>query len=184
MIVRFGAIIAVLTYVYFSEIAFSFLSPFPPSASLAHAILSWLSGHGLGGLHGSTNWVAIDDRDLVSEDGGEALRGRFVQTAFASGLTRELADRAITMLLHGPQPCPEEERPPNVRTLQDLLAEAGVDAARRIEQADDSRRRAREQRDGVDAARPLTHLECRSTAADDIIGEQASSQAAAEQQTQ
>mmetsp|Transcript_48262 Transcript_48262/g.157955 ORF Transcript_48262/g.157955 Transcript_48262/m.157955 type:complete len:213 (+) Transcript_48262:216-854(+) len=56
-------------------------------------ILSWLSEHGLGGLHGSTNWVAIDDRDLVSEDGGEALRGRFVQTAFASGLTRELADR-------------------------------------------------------------------------------------------
>jgi hypothetical protein len=92
-------------------------------------ILSWLSEHGLGGLHGSTNWVAIDDRDLVSEDGGEALRGRFVQTAFASGLTRELADRAITMLLHGPQPCPEEERPPNVRTLQDLLAEAGVDTA-------------------------------------------------------
>ena len=83
----------------------------------------------MGGLHGSTNWVAIDDRDLVSEDGGEALRGRFVQTAFASGLTRELANRAITMLLHGPQPCPEEERPPNVRTLQVLLAEAGVDTA-------------------------------------------------------
>ena len=79
--------------------------------------------------HSVSTWVAIDDRDLVSEDGGEALRGRFVHTAFASGLTRELADQAITMLLHGPQPCPEEERPPNVRTLQDLLAEAGVDTA-------------------------------------------------------
>ena len=45
-----------------------------------------------------TRWVAIDDRLLTDEDGGEFLIGRCVTTEFATGLTAERADEAIQLL--------------------------------------------------------------------------------------
>lgn len=50
----------------------------------------------------SVSWVVLDDRDLLAEEGGVFLRGRHVRTFFRTGLTAELADRAIATLLHGP----------------------------------------------------------------------------------
>lgn len=44
-------------------------------------------------------WVAVDDRLLVREDGGEALDGHFVHTAFATGLTIDKAERMAAILL-------------------------------------------------------------------------------------
>eukprot|EP00617_Octactis_speculum_P026073 CAMPEP_0185747748 /NCGR_PEP_ID=MMETSP1174-20130828/6387_1 /TAXON_ID=35687 /ORGANISM="Dictyocha speculum, Strain CCMP1381" /LENGTH=184 /DNA_ID=CAMNT_0028423073 /DNA_START=94 /DNA_END=648 /DNA_ORIENTATION=+ len=44
------------------------------------------------------DWVAMDDRDLLTEEGGDALQGRFVHTLFRSGLTAPLADMAIQIL--------------------------------------------------------------------------------------
>lgn len=46
----------------------------------------------------AAEWVAIDDRDLLHEQGGAQLQGRFVRTNMASGLTPALADRAIKIL--------------------------------------------------------------------------------------
>ena len=43
-------------------------------------------------------WCAVDDRDLVKEEGGNALHGHFVLTEWASGLTRFLADRCISKI--------------------------------------------------------------------------------------
>ena len=47
-------------------------------------------------------WVAIDDRDLLSEElslgGGSLLEGHFVHTEFVSGLTPALAEKAIAIL--------------------------------------------------------------------------------------
>jgi len=43
-------------------------------------------------------WVAIDDRDLLSETGGSLLGGHFVHTEFVSGLTPSLAEQAIAIL--------------------------------------------------------------------------------------
>lgn len=43
-------------------------------------------------------WVAIDDRDLVNEQGGRELVGHFVHTHPASGLTKRLAEVAVGLL--------------------------------------------------------------------------------------
>jgi len=43
-------------------------------------------------------WCAIDDRELLSEQGGEKLRGHFVLTNFATGLTDRAAERVIAVL--------------------------------------------------------------------------------------
>jgi len=45
-----------------------------------------------------TRWVAIDDRLLTDEDGGDFLVGHCVTTEFATGLTEERADEAIQLL--------------------------------------------------------------------------------------
>ena len=47
---------------------------------------------------GVDQWVAIDDRDLVNEQGGRELVGHFVHTHPASGLTKRLADMAVEIL--------------------------------------------------------------------------------------
>ena len=44
------------------------------------------------------NWVAIDDRELLSEQNGRFLRGHFVQTHPLRGLTPEAADVPWTSL--------------------------------------------------------------------------------------
>lgn len=45
-----------------------------------------------------TNWVAIDDRELVQERHGQHLRGHFVQTHPLRGLTEDSADECIRIL--------------------------------------------------------------------------------------
>ena len=48
-------------------------------------------------------WVAIDDRDLVLEEGGKPdFVGHFVLTEFHSGLTPDLADQAIARIRNEP----------------------------------------------------------------------------------
>ena len=44
------------------------------------------------------NWVAIDDRDLLDEPDGHLLRGHFVRTDVAKGLTWELAEECVAHL--------------------------------------------------------------------------------------
>ncbi|CAJ1359440.1 unnamed protein product, partial [Effrenium voratum] len=44
------------------------------------------------------NWIAIDDRELLSEQNGRFLRGHFVQTHPLRGLTPEAADACIAIL--------------------------------------------------------------------------------------
>jgi len=86
-------------------------------------ITTWLASHD----HVS-QWVAIDDRDLHTEEGGGALQGHFVRTMFATGLTPLLADRCIA-LLSGAAVSPLEDAPEPLRSLadlSDLLREAGV----------------------------------------------------------
>ena len=45
-----------------------------------------------------TEWVAVDDRELIGEMGGDRLKGHFVNTSFASGLTDRAAERMIAVL--------------------------------------------------------------------------------------
>ena len=56
-------------------------------------INEWM--HANAAKEGVTSWVAIDDRDLVHEHGGGELKGHFVHTHPASGLTKRLAEAAI-----------------------------------------------------------------------------------------
>ena len=49
----------------------------------------------------SCPWVAIDDRDLLSETDGDRLSGHFVHTDFINGLTAAAADQAIAILGRG-----------------------------------------------------------------------------------
>jgi len=44
------------------------------------------------------NFVAVDDRPLIQENGGSFLRGHFVQTSLMSGLTEGVAMRLIELL--------------------------------------------------------------------------------------
>ena len=57
-------------------------------------IAAWLRDDG----RNITRWVAIDDRLLTDEDGGDFLVGHCVTTEFATGLTAERADEAIQLL--------------------------------------------------------------------------------------
>ena len=59
-------------------------------------INEWM--HANAAKEGVTSWVAIDDRDLVHEHGGGELKGHFVHTHPASGLTKRLAEAAISIL--------------------------------------------------------------------------------------
>ena len=45
-----------------------------------------------------SQWVAVDDRELLSEFGGDRLKGHFVNTSFASGLTDKAAERMVAVL--------------------------------------------------------------------------------------
>jgi len=51
---------------------------------------------------GVEGWVAIDDRDLLNEHGGQGLVGHMVRTHPNSGLTKRLADVCIHILNAGP----------------------------------------------------------------------------------
>ena len=57
-------------------------------------IAAWLRVHG----RNVTRWVAIDDRLLTEEEGGDFLVGHCVTTEFATGLTAKRADEAIRLL--------------------------------------------------------------------------------------
>lgn len=54
-----------------------------------------------------TSWVAIDDRDLLTEHGGAHLSGHFVRTHPSTGLTQRLADVCISILSTAPGGRPE-----------------------------------------------------------------------------
>ena len=56
-------------------------------------ILEWMSANG--SKSEVTSWVAIDDRDLLNEQGGQGLQGHMVRTHPNSGLTKRLGDMAI-----------------------------------------------------------------------------------------
>jgi hypothetical protein len=43
-------------------------------------------------------WVSIDDRPLLQENGGDELRGHFVRTKLAVGITDRIADRMVAVL--------------------------------------------------------------------------------------
>ena len=60
-------------------------------------ITDWLKKHRGKDLE-RTRWVAIDDRDLVSEIGGEDLVGHVVKTEMYYGLTEPHATQAIQIL--------------------------------------------------------------------------------------
>jgi len=63
-------------------------------------ITEWLRRHRAEAA--SYPWVALDDRNLLSELGGRELEGHFVQTYFSTGLTPTLAEQAITILSKAP----------------------------------------------------------------------------------
>ena len=63
-------------------------------------------------------WVAIDDRDLLSETDGDQLQGHFVHTSFCTGLTAALADEAIAILNHARVHALEEPIDPGLELLQ------------------------------------------------------------------
>jgi len=67
-------------------------------------IVEWLRQYREGGS--TIAWVAVDDRDLLTELGGAELRGHFVQTNFCTGLTHSLADECIGILSESPHPHP------------------------------------------------------------------------------
>ena len=63
-------------------------------------ILAWMDCF----QHPISGWVAIDDRDLVLEEGGfPAFKNHFVLTEFHSGLTPQLVRTAIARLRNGQQ---------------------------------------------------------------------------------
>mmetsp|Transcript_81185 Transcript_81185/g.225977 ORF Transcript_81185/g.225977 Transcript_81185/m.225977 type:complete len:258 (-) Transcript_81185:96-869(-) len=90
-----------------------FISCTPPSRSQMEArrpeeIIAWLANHKamlargdgpLSHLGEVEAWVAIDDRALLSEPGGNALQGHFVQTHFSTGLTATRAQQARDILM-------------------------------------------------------------------------------------
>ena len=59
-------------------------------------ITEWL--HANRDKFGITQWVAIDDRDLLNEHGGTELQGHMVRTHPNTGLTKRLGDVAIEIL--------------------------------------------------------------------------------------
>ncbi|CAE8586335.1 unnamed protein product [Polarella glacialis] len=79
-------------------------------------------------LENLTHWVAIDDRELLSERHGSFLRGHFVQTHPMQGLTEAAAQECIRILN---QPVEAEEAPDPGMSLPALRATAGAGAAGR-----------------------------------------------------
>ena len=68
-------------------------------------IVDWIRDHNRrNGGSRLTNYVAIDDRVLPNELGGEYMRGHFVQTRMANGLTAERAQEAVRILNGPPAP--------------------------------------------------------------------------------
>lgn len=65
-------------------------------------IVSWMKGYASAPNAADkppiASWVAVDDRPLLQEQGGEELRGHFVRTKLAVGLTERLALRMIDVL--------------------------------------------------------------------------------------
>ena len=76
-------------------------------------IVDWIRDHNRrNGGSRLTNYVAIDDRVLPNEQGGEYMRGHFVQTRMATGLSAERAQEAVRSghlpALPNPQPITDE----------------------------------------------------------------------------
>ena len=65
-------------------------------------ITEWMSANGQ--KFGVDRWVAIDDRDLLNEMGGEGLKGHMVRTHPNTGLTKRLGDVCIEILSGGEKP--------------------------------------------------------------------------------
>ena len=68
-------------------------------------IIEWLTAYNASASGGGTQeiidmFVAVDDRPLLQESGGEKLRGRFVHTRNMSGLTEKCAQRMVQLLMH------------------------------------------------------------------------------------
>ena len=61
-------------------------------------ITGWLDGFLGKPNHAVSQWVAVDDRELIGEIGGERLKGHFVNTSFASGLSDRVAERMVAVL--------------------------------------------------------------------------------------
>ena len=65
-------------------------------------ITEWM--HANGEKFGVSSWVAIDDRDLLNEQGGAELQGHMIRTHPNTGLTKRLGDAAIEILNGGAPP--------------------------------------------------------------------------------
>lgn len=78
-------------------------SPSTCRSARPREISQWLNEHNVEGLAPVTRWVAIDDRALLSEEGGDLLRGHFLQTHPVRGLTDAGVDQAIEILLRDPE---------------------------------------------------------------------------------
>ena len=65
-------------------------------------ITEWM--HANGEKFGVSSWVAIDDRDLLNEQGGAELQGHMIRTHPNTGLTKRLGDAAIEILTGGAPP--------------------------------------------------------------------------------
>lgn len=77
--------------------------PFPPWLTKRPVeILLWLRAYNLACSANGTPqigaFVAIDDRDLLGEDGGDELRGRFVKTSLLAGLVDADVPRIVEAL--------------------------------------------------------------------------------------
>jgi len=75
-------------------------------AERAQEIADWIRDHNRRNVGGDmvTSYVAIDDRVLTGELGGEYMRGHFVQTRMSSGLNQERSQQAINILNGHPTP--------------------------------------------------------------------------------
>lgn len=67
-------------------------------------ITTWISNYKSATEYGISkpalgSWIAIDDRCLTEEYGGRDLVGHFVQTEYATGLTEDVANHCIQVLL-------------------------------------------------------------------------------------
>mmetsp|Transcript_8993 Transcript_8993/g.29545 ORF Transcript_8993/g.29545 Transcript_8993/m.29545 type:complete len:290 (+) Transcript_8993:73-942(+) len=78
----------------------------PWSAARPKEITKWIDDHNARVRAGEAppnlgmveHFVALDDRPLIQELGGQAMQGHFVQTNFRRGLTKALADAAVRVL--------------------------------------------------------------------------------------
>ena len=61
-------------------------------------ITGWLDSYIADKNRAVSHWVAVDDRDLISEQGGDRMKGHFVNTSFASGLNEKAMERMVAVL--------------------------------------------------------------------------------------